>query len=148
VREPARSRQSQITPESFVSAAVKGQGCKGHYNTKRRHTFHRREWQAHILHTVSYFIDGNGYTEGLTGPLVLPGAGGPKGAGGKGECYGNSSLAQLKDACRAKGLPVPVGGTKAALRARLEAAAAAAASAASGVLFPEQQQQGTPRSTA
>ena len=35
--------------------------------------------------------------------------------------YGSHSLAQLKDACRAKGLPV--GGTKAVLRARLEAAA-------------------------
>jgi hypothetical protein len=34
--------------------------------------------------------------------------------------YAPLSLAQLKDACRAKGLPV--GGTKAALRARLEAA--------------------------
>jgi hypothetical protein len=35
---------------------------------------------------------------------------------------GSSSRAQLKGACRAKGLPV--GGTKAVLRARLEAAAA------------------------
>ena len=34
---------------------------------------------------------------------------------------GTYSLVQLKDACRAKGLPV--GGTKAVLRARLEAAA-------------------------
>jgi hypothetical protein len=34
--------------------------------------------------------------------------------------YGSLSLAQLKDACLAKGLPV--GGTKAVLRARLEAA--------------------------
>jgi hypothetical protein len=37
--------------------------------------------------------------------------------------YASFSLEQLKDACRAKGLPV--GGTKPALRARLEAAAAA-----------------------
>jgi hypothetical protein len=35
--------------------------------------------------------------------------------------HGTNSLAQLKDACRAKGLPV--GGTTAVLRARLEAAA-------------------------
>jgi hypothetical protein len=34
--------------------------------------------------------------------------------------YSPHSLEQLKDACRAKGLPV--GGTKAVLRARLEAA--------------------------
>jgi hypothetical protein len=83
---------------------------------------------------------GPGYTEGVTGPLaratqlfyknskatVLPGAVAPEGAGEEGEWvavvdYGSYSLAQLKDACRAKGLPV--GGTKAALRARLEAAA-------------------------
>jgi hypothetical protein len=82
---------------------------------------------------------GPGYTEGVTGPLVraaqlyygqkvtvLPGAVAPEGAGeeGAGEegvYYGSHSLAQLKDACRAKGLPV--GGTKAVLRARLEAAA-------------------------
>ena len=38
------------------------------------------------------------------------------------EDYASHSLAQLKDACRAKGLPV--GGTKAVLRARLKAAAA------------------------
>jgi hypothetical protein len=56
---------------------------------------------------------------------VLPGAvAPPEGAGDEGEVadYGTYSLAQLKDACRAKGLPV--GGTKAVLRARLEAAAA------------------------
>ena len=80
---------------------------------------------------------GPGYTEGVTGPLVraaqllhlhnkvtvLPGAVAPEGAGAAGEPpdYGTHSLAQLKDACRAKGLPV--GGTKAVLRARLEAAA-------------------------
>ena len=83
---------------------------------------------------------GPGFTEGVTGPLVraaqlfllnekvtvLPGAVAPEGAGEEGECavvvdYGTYSLAQLKDACRAKGLPV--GGTKAVLRARLEAAA-------------------------
>jgi hypothetical protein len=84
---------------------------------------------------------GPGYTEGVTGPLVraaqmyrvnnkltvLPGAVAPEGAGEEGEfvdyeaLYGSLSLAQLKDACRAKGLPV--GGTKAVLRARLEAAA-------------------------
>ena len=84
---------------------------------------------------------GPGFTEGVTGPLVraaqliyvgnkvtvLPGAVAPEGAGGEGEPldefvdYGTYSLAQLKDACRAKGLPV--GGTKAVLRARLEAAA-------------------------
>ena len=76
----------------------------------------------------------------MTGPLVraaqlhnkgdkltvLPGAVAPEGAGEEGEFavvvdYGTYSLAQLKDACRAKGLPV--GGTKAVLRARLEAAA-------------------------
>ena len=79
---------------------------------------------------------GPGFTEGVTGPLVraaqlfllnekvtvLPGAVAPEGAGGKGDVdYSTYSLAQLKDACRAKGLPV--GGTKAVLRARLEAAA-------------------------
>jgi hypothetical protein len=82
---------------------------------------------------------GPGYTEGVTGPLVraaqlfssakvtvLPGAVAPEGAGEEGEIvavvdYASHSLAQLKDACRAKGLPV--GGTKAVLRARLEAAA-------------------------
>jgi hypothetical protein len=44
----------------------------------------------------------------------------PEGAGEEGEFvdYASHSLAQLKDACRAKGLPV--GGTKAVLRARLE----------------------------
>ena len=54
---------------------------------------------------------------------VLPGAVAPEGAGEEIEFegYGTCSLAQLKDACRAKGLPV--GGTKAVLRARLEAAA-------------------------
>ena len=52
---------------------------------------------------------------------VLPGAVAPPGAGDPPD-YGTYSLAQLKDACRAKGLPV--GGTKAVLRARLEAAAA------------------------
>jgi hypothetical protein len=82
---------------------------------------------------------GPGFTEGVTGPLVraaqliyedekvtvLPGAVAPEGAGGEGEPLGEFvdcgtySLAQLKDACRAKGLPV--GGTKAVLRARLEA---------------------------
>jgi hypothetical protein len=85
---------------------------------------------------------GPGFTEGVTGPLVraaqlyaignslavLPAAVAPEGAGGEGEPLGEFvdyapfSLAQLKDACRAKGLPV--GGTKAVLRARLEAAAA------------------------
>jgi hypothetical protein len=80
---------------------------------------------------------GPGFTEGVTGPLVraaqlfyngdkvtvLPGAVAPEGAGEEGEFvdYASHSLAQLKDACRAKGLPV--GGTKAVLRARLEAAA-------------------------
>jgi hypothetical protein len=80
---------------------------------------------------------GLGYTEGVTGPLVraaqlvyagdkvtvLPGAVAPEGAGEEviAVDYGSHSLAQLKDACRAKGLPV--GGTKAVLRARLEAAA-------------------------
>jgi hypothetical protein len=80
---------------------------------------------------------GPGFTEGVTGPLVravqlfcagdkvtvLPGAVAPQGAGEEGEFvdYASHSLAQLKDACRAKGLPV--GGTKAVLRARLEAAA-------------------------
>jgi hypothetical protein len=43
------------------------------------------------------------------------------GAAGEPPDYGTHSLAQLKDACREKGLPV--GGTKAVLRARLEAAA-------------------------
>ena len=75
----------------------------------------------------------------MTGPLVraaqlgygtkvtvLPGAVAPEGAGEEGEFvavvdYASHSLAQLKDACRTKGLPV--GGTKAVLRARLEAAA-------------------------
>jgi hypothetical protein len=82
---------------------------------------------------------GPGYTEGVTGPLVraaqlgnkgnkltvLPGAVVPEGAGEEGEFvvdYGTYSLAQLNDACRAKGLPV--GGTKAVLRARLKAAVA------------------------
>ena len=80
---------------------------------------------------------GPGFTNGVTGPLVraaqlreggdkitvLPGAAAPEGAGEEGEFvdYASHSLAQLKDACRAKGLPV--GGTKAVLRARLEAAA-------------------------
>ena len=80
---------------------------------------------------------GPGFTEGVTGPLVraaqldnagdkvtvLPGAVAPEGAGEEGEFvdYASFSLAQLKNACRAKGLPV--GGTKAVLRARLEAAA-------------------------
>ena len=81
---------------------------------------------------------GPGFTEGVTGPLVraaqpfrvgekvtvLPAAvAPPEGAGEEGEFvdYGTYSLAQLKDACRTKGLPV--GGTKAVLRARLEAAA-------------------------
>jgi hypothetical protein len=83
---------------------------------------------------------GPGFTEGVTGPLmraaqlvyagskvtVLPGAVAPEGAGEEGQFvvvvdYATHSLAQLKDACRAKGLPV--GGTKAGLRARLEAAA-------------------------
>ena len=45
----------------------------------------------------------------------------PSGAGNAIVDYSTCSLAQLKDACRAKGLPV--GGTKAVLRARLEAAA-------------------------
>ena len=79
---------------------------------------------------------GPGYTEGVTGPLVraaqmyregdtltvLLGAVAPEGAGEEGEIvdYAPLSLAQLKDVCRAKGLPV--GGTKAVLRARLEAA--------------------------
>jgi hypothetical protein len=79
---------------------------------------------------------GPGFTEGVTGPLVraaqllllndkmtvLPAAVAPEGAGGEGDVdYSTCSLAQLKDACRAKGLPV--GGTTAVLRARLEAAA-------------------------
>jgi hypothetical protein len=83
---------------------------------------------------------GPGFTEGVTGPLVrasqlfdtgekitvLPGAVAPEGAGEEVEFavvvnYGTYSLAQLNDACRTKGLPV--GGTKAVLRARLEAAA-------------------------
>jgi hypothetical protein len=57
---------------------------------------------------------------------VLPGAVAPEGAGEEGEFvdYASHSLTQLKDACRGKGLPV--GGTKAVLRARLEAAAAPA----------------------
>jgi hypothetical protein len=42
-------------------------------------------------------------------------------AAGEPPDYGTYSLAQLKGACRVKGLPV--GGTKAVLRARLEAAA-------------------------
>ena len=59
---------------------------------------------------------------------MLPTAVAPEGAGAADEPLGEFvdyaplSLAQLKDACRAKGLPV--GGTKAVLRARLEAAAA------------------------
>ena len=79
---------------------------------------------------------GPGYTEGVTGPVVraaqlysgmkatvLPGAVTPEGAGEEVIVvdYASHSLAQLKDACRTKGLPV--GGTKAVLRARLEAAA-------------------------
>jgi hypothetical protein len=79
---------------------------------------------------------GPGYTEGVTGPLVraaqciwqgdkltaLPGAvAPPEGAGEEVVDYGTYSLAQLKDACRTKGLPV--GSTKAVLRARLEATA-------------------------
>jgi hypothetical protein len=82
---------------------------------------------------------GPGFTEGVTGPwvraaylfqkgdkvTVLPGALAPEGAGAEGQFvavvdYASHSLAQLKDACRTKGLPV--GGTKAVLRARLEAA--------------------------
>jgi hypothetical protein len=80
---------------------------------------------------------GPGFTEGVTGPLVraaqllllndkltvLPGAAAPPedaGAADEPPDYGTHSLAQLKGACRAKGLPV--GGTKAVLRARLEAA--------------------------
>jgi hypothetical protein len=79
---------------------------------------------------------GPGFTEGVTGPLVraaklinpgnkltvLPGAVAPVGAGADDEHTGYfaHTLAQLKDTCRAKGLPV--GGTKAVLRARLEAA--------------------------
>jgi hypothetical protein len=78
---------------------------------------------------------GPGFTEGVTGPLVraaqiydtgkmtvLPAAvAPPEGAGGEGDVdYSTYSLAQLNDACRAMGLPV--GGTKAVLRARLEAA--------------------------
>jgi hypothetical protein len=78
---------------------------------------------------------GPGFTEGVTGPLVraaqlghgakvtvLPGAVAPEGAGEEGKFvnYASHSLAQLKDACRVKGLPV--GGTKAVLQARLEAA--------------------------
>jgi hypothetical protein len=89
---------------------------------------------------MRFFLNGErcgpGYTEGVTGPLVraaqlgygakvtvLPGAVAPEGAGEEGEFvdYGSHSLAQLKHACREKGLPV--GGTKAVLRARLEAAA-------------------------
>jgi hypothetical protein len=80
---------------------------------------------------------GPGFTKGVTGPLVraaqlaymgdkvtvLPGAVAPEGAGEEVIVvdYASHSLAQLKDACRAKGLPV--GGTKVVLRARLEAAA-------------------------
>jgi hypothetical protein len=82
---------------------------------------------------------GPGYTEGVTGPLlraaqfvsdtvtVLPGAVAPQGAGDTDEPLGDGvhissfSLAQLKDACRAKGLHAR--GKKAVLRARLEAAA-------------------------
>jgi hypothetical protein len=74
---------------------------------------------------------GQGYTEGVTGPLlraaqadfigvkisVLPGAVAPEVAAVVD--YTHLSLAQLNDACRAKGLPV--GGTKAVLLARLEA---------------------------
>jgi hypothetical protein len=64
---------------------------------------------------------GPGFTEGVTGPLVravqlyhagdmvtvLPGAVAPEAAGEEGEFvdYASHSLAQLKDACRAKGLP-------------------------------------------
>jgi hypothetical protein len=54
---------------------------------------------------------------------VLPGAVAPEGAGEERivlDC-GTCSSARLQGACRAKGLPV--GGTKAALRARLEATA-------------------------
>jgi hypothetical protein len=77
---------------------------------------------------------GPGFTEGVTGPLVravllagsdsnaavVPGAVAPEGAGAADEPpdYSTYSPAQLKDACRAKGLPV--GGSKAVLRARLE----------------------------
>ena len=55
---------------------------------------------------------------------VLSGAVAPEGAGEEGEFvdYASLSLAQLRNASRAKGLPV--GGTKAVVRARLEAAAA------------------------
>jgi hypothetical protein len=78
---------------------------------------------------------GPGFTEGVTGPLVraaqiavegdkvtvLPGVVALEGAGEEGVYYdAQSSLAQLKDGCQVKGLPVV--GTKAALRARLEAA--------------------------
>ena len=79
---------------------------------------------------------GPGYTAGVTGPLlrasqlhyvgstitVLPCAVAPEGAGGAGEfvdCAAYShSLAELKDACRTRGLPVS--GTKAVLAARLD----------------------------
>ena len=54
--------------------------------------------------------------------MVLPGAVAPPGDVGEGDVdYGTYSLAQLEGACLAKGLPV--GGTKAVLRVRLEAAA-------------------------
>jgi hypothetical protein len=81
---------------------------------------------------------GPGFTGGVTGPLVraaqlrrkgdkvtvLPGAVAPEGAGEESDVvdYASLWLAQLKDACRAKGLPV--GGTKGVVRARLPAAAA------------------------
>jgi hypothetical protein len=81
---------------------------------------------------------GPGFAEGVTGPLlraaqvfyksdkvtVLPGAVAPEGAGEPDEPLGvffdNLDLKQLKDACRAKGLPV--GGKRAVVRARLEEA--------------------------
>lgn len=88
---------------------------------------------------------GPGFTEGVTGPLVraaqlgLPGDGltvqlgavAPPGAGDDDEFQGYRacSLVQLKAACEASSLPV--GGTKAVLRARLEAATRAAFLAAS-----------------
>jgi hypothetical protein len=80
----------------------------------------------------------------VTGPLVraaiysgekvtvLPGAVTPEGAGEEVLVldYACFSLAQLHDACRATGLPV--GGTKAVLRARLGAAAPLAPRGAGG----------------
>jgi hypothetical protein len=139
-------RHSHTNDAFFINANSGGLWGNGKHGADKQGTFATGDRVGVLLDLGAGWMRlyrngkrcGPGFTEGVTGPLVraaelldvgyqaavLPGAvAPPEGAGEEGEIvdYGTCSLAQLKDACRAKGLPV--GGTKAVLRTRLEAAA-------------------------